>query len=94
MTDKSRAPIKLNCKVLGMGVAVNVSVSTVVLNVFNLSFIPTPNFCSSSIISKPKSLNLISFPTILCVPIKISILPSEVWCIISLTSLALLKRLM
>jgi hypothetical protein len=35
--------IKENCKVLGIGVAVNVSVSTLAAN-FNLSFTLTPNF--------------------------------------------------
>ena len=63
MTERSRAPIKLNCSVLGIGVAVRVRVSIVDLNVLSLSFTPTPNFCSSSIINKPTSLNFTSFPT-------------------------------
>ena len=63
--ERSRAPNKENCNVLGIGVAVNVKVSIFALKDFNLSLIFTPNFCSSSIISKPKSLNFISFPTIL-----------------------------
>jgi hypothetical protein len=43
MIDKSRAAIKENCKVLGIGVAVNVNVSTLAAIV--LIFTLTPNFC-------------------------------------------------
>ena len=50
MILRSLAPIKLNCKVRGMGVAVSVNESTVVLSCFNFSFAATPNFCSSSMI--------------------------------------------
>ena len=57
ITDKSRAAINENCNVLGMGVAVKVSVSIFAAIVFNLSFTLTPNFCSSSTINKPKSRN-------------------------------------
>ena len=60
--DKSLAFIKLNCKVLGIGVAVRVNVSTLFFSVLSLSFTETPNFCSSSIISSPKSLNVTSLP--------------------------------
>ena len=65
MIDKSLAPKSENCNVLGIGVAVNVKESTFVLNAFSLSLILTPNFCSSSTISKPRSLKCTSFPTIL-----------------------------
>ena len=75
ITDKSRAPNKENCNVLGIGVADKVRISTLDFIFFSLSLMFTPNFCSSSIINNPKSLNFISFPTILCVPIKISIFP-------------------
>ena len=77
MTDKSLAPKSENWRVLGIGVAERVRMSTFDLRVFSLSLIFTPNFCSSSIIKSPKSLNFISFPTILCVPINISNLPSS-----------------
>ena len=59
---KSLAPIKENCNVRGIGVAVSVSVSIFTLIVFSFSFTATPNFCSSSIINKPKSLNIMSLP--------------------------------
>ncbi len=58
ITDKSLAAINENCNVLGIGVAVKVSVSIFAAIVFSLSFTFTPNFCSSSTISKPKSRNL------------------------------------
>ena len=73
--DKSLAPSKENCKVLGIGVALNVRVSIFSFKYLIFSLIFTPNFCSSSIIKSPRSRNSISFPTILCVPIKISIFP-------------------
>jgi hypothetical protein len=56
MIDKSRAAIKENCKVLGIGVAVNVSVSTLAAIVFVFDI--NSNFCSSSTINKPRSLKL------------------------------------
>ena len=58
ITDKSLAAINENCSVLGIGVAVRVSVSIFDFKVFSLSFTETPNLCSSSIIKSPKSLNL------------------------------------
>ncbi len=61
--DKSLAFIKLNCNVLGMGVAVNVSTSTLFFISLNFSLTETPNFCSSSTIKSPKSLNLIDLFT-------------------------------
>ena len=76
IADKSLAPINENCNVRGIGVAVIVKVSTLDFICFNFSFTATPNFCSSSIISKPKSLNCISLPTMRCVPISISTFPS------------------
>ena len=57
MMERSLAAISENCKVLGIGVAVNVSVSTLTLRPRNFSFAATPNFCSSSIIRSPRSLN-------------------------------------
>ena len=76
MIDKSLAPNNENCKVLGIGVAESVRISTFSFIFFNLSLIFTPNFCSSSIINNPKSLKVTSLPTILCVPIRISTFPS------------------
>ena len=63
ITLKSLAAISENCSVLGIGVAVRVRVSTFSLMVLSLSFTATPNFCSSSIINRPRSLNSIALLT-------------------------------
>ena len=57
MVEKSRDPISENCNVLGIGVAVIVSVSILLFSCFSFSLVDTPNFCSSSIINRPRSLN-------------------------------------
>ena len=93
ITDKSLAPKSENCKVRGIGVALNVRVSIFSLNSLSLSFMFTPNFCSSSIISKPKSKNFTSFPTILCVPIRISTSALATLSKVSLCSFGVLNRL-
>ena len=93
MTDRSRDPMSENCSVRGMGVAVSVSVSTETLICVSFSLAATPNFCSSSIISRPRSLKRICLPSILCVPMRMSMRPaassSRIWA----TSLAVLVRL-
>ena len=64
MTDKSLAAIRENCNVLGMGVAVSVSESTVVRNCFNFSFAATPTrddvelFFDSRAAANPGARNL------------------------------------
>ena len=93
MTDRSREPISENCSVRGIGVAVIVSVSTSALNWRSFSLAATPNFCSSSIISNPRSLNPTFLPRILCVPIRMSIRPSATSFNIWLTSAVLFARL-
>ena len=80
--DRSLAPSNENCRVLGIGVALNVSVSIFSLISLILSFILTPNFCSSSMINKPKSLNNTSLLTNRCVPIIISIWPPAIFSIV------------
>ena len=72
----SLAPINENWRVRGMGVADMVSVSTLTFILRSFSFVATPNFCSSSIMSSPKSLNFTLFPMSLCVPTMMSTLPS------------------
>ena len=59
MSDKSLAPSNENWSVLGIGVAVRVRVSTFTFRFLNFSFAATPNFCSSSRISKPRFLNAV-----------------------------------
>ena len=65
-----------NWSVLGIGVAVIVSVSTSARIFRIFSFTATPNFCSSSMISSPRSLNFTPFPASEWVPISMSIFPS------------------
>ncbi len=83
---KSLAPSSENCMVRGMGVAVRVRVSTETFICLSFSLVLTPNFCSSSIISRPRSLNLTLDPTNLWVPIKISMRPSSKSASTALTS--------
>ncbi|MNY43364.1 hypothetical protein D3C86_1783160 [compost metagenome] len=93
MMDKSRAPINEKCKVRGIGVAVSVSVSTFTRKARSFSLDVTPNFCSSSMIMIPRSLNFTSLLSSRCVPITISTLPSASLARVSLICLLVLKRL-
>ena len=61
---------------------------------FSFSLAATPNFCSSSMISSPKSCHLMVFPIILCVPISMSIFPASKSSSSSFVSLALFSLLM
>ena len=72
----SLAPMSENCSVLGMGVADRVSVSTLVFSWRSFSFVATPNFCSSSMISSPRSFHFTDLPMSLWVPTRMSILPA------------------
>ncbi len=72
----SRSLFKAILSVRGIGVAVIVKISTCLRKAFSFSFCFTPKRCSSSIITKPKSLNLISGCSSRCVPITIWTLPS------------------
>ncbi|MNL62945.1 hypothetical protein D3C87_1870210 [compost metagenome] len=93
MIERSLAPINEKWRVRGIGVAVNVSVSTFTRIDFSFSFTVTPNFCSSSIIRRPRSLNFTSLLTKRCVPMIISTLPSSSFLSVSLICLLDLKRL-
>ena len=76
MVLMSRAPTSENWSVRGMGVADMVRVSMLVFSWRSFSFVATPNFCSSSMMSSPMSLNLTDLPISLCVPTIMSIFPS------------------
>ena len=91
--ERSLAPSNENCRVLGIGVALKVSVSIFSLISFILSLIFTPNFCSSSTINKPKSLNITSLLTNLCVPIMISVCLFKIFLIEFFCSFFVLNRL-
>ena len=74
----SRMPSRLMCSVRGIGVAESVSTSTVVRSDFSHSLSSTPNRCSSSMITSPRSLKATSFWTSRWVPIRISTVPAAV----------------
>ena len=93
MTEMSRAPMSENCSVRGIGVADIVSVSMVVRISRIFSFAATPNFCSSSIISNPKSLKTTSLLNKRCVPMRMSTLPSLTLFSVSLISFVVRNRL-
>ena len=91
---KSLIPVRLISSVRGIGVAVRVRTSTLLLNDLIFSLCVTPNRCSSSITSKPRSLNLISSDRRRCVPMMRSISPSlnlEITCLASLLVRNLLR---
>ena len=91
--DMSRIPAKAIFSVRGIGVAVRVRMSTSLRRALSCSFWRTPKRCSSSIITRPKFLNCTSLCSSLCVPIKMSTLPSAKSLMACLVSLAVLKRL-
>ena len=76
MTLRSRAPMSENWSVRGMGVAVRVRQSTFTFICRSCSLALTPNFCSSSMMSSPRSLNLRFLLVMAWVPMRMSILPS------------------
>ena len=93
MTLKSRKPSSAMPIVRGMGVAVSVSTSTSARMAFMASLWRTPKRCSSSTISKPRSLYLTDALSSLCVPTTMSTLPSAKPLIAAVISLPLRKRL-
>ena len=60
MIDSSRTPVSASCSVRGIGVAVSVSTCTSARSSFSCSLCATPKCCSSSTMSRPRSLNLIA----------------------------------
>ena len=62
-------------KVLGMGVAVRVRTSILALRPLIFSLWPTPNLCSSSTMSKPRSRKATSLDKIRWVPMTTSTCP-------------------
>ena len=90
----SRAPISENCRVRGIGVALIVSVSTFTFSWRSFSLVLTPNFCSSSMMSRPRSCHFTVLEISLCVPTTMSVLPSlrsSSNCLVSLAERALLR---
>ena len=83
---RSLIPVRLISSVRGIGVAVSVRTSTLLFKDFIFSLWDTPNRCSSSIISKPRSLYSMSSDRSRCVPITRSTSPSLTLEMISLAS--------
>ena len=75
--ERSRAPISAMCSVRGIGVALIESTSMLARMDLMRSFCTTPKRCSSSMISRPRSLNCTSLDSMRCVPIMTSTLPSS-----------------
>ena len=69
-------PAATACSVRGIGVAVIVSTSTVARSCFSRSLCSTPNRCSSSMTTRPRSLNFTSFESSRCVPTMTSTSPA------------------
>ena len=90
--DKSRMPDMAMFKVLGIGVAVRVRISTSARSDLNFSFWRTPKRCSSSMITKPKSLNCTASLNNLCVPTTMSTLPEAIPSSTDFCALPLTKR--
>ncbi|MNZ75973.1 hypothetical protein D3C78_944660 [compost metagenome] len=93
MIDRSRMPATAMFRVRGIGVAVRVRMSTSLRRALSCSFWRTPKRCSSSMITRPRSLTLTSSCNSLWVPMTMSILPSARSATAAATSLGDLKRL-
>ena len=92
MVDISRIPVTAISRVRGIGVADIARTSTVVRIFFSDSFCSTPKRCSSSTITRPKSLNATSSERRRCVPMMTSTDPSVSDLRTSLLSFAVLNR--
>lgn len=71
----SRMPMRLICRVRGIGVAVSVRTSTFSLSFLIFSLCATPKRCSSSMIRSPRFLKTTSLERTRCVPITTSTCP-------------------
>ena len=88
----SRMPTMDMWRVRGMGVAESVSTSIWVFMCLMISLCWTPKRCSSSTISRPRSLNFTSLARMRCVPIRMSIFPAAARWRMSFCSLGVRKR--
>ena len=76
MVLMSRIPLRAMFSVRGMGVADSVSVSTCSVRWRSFSLWVTPKRCSSSMMSRPRSLNSTLLASSLWVPMSRSTLPA------------------
>lgn len=86
MVDISRMPVKPISSVRGIGVADMARTSTCVRRCFMASLCSTPNRCSSSMMIRPRSLNLTSGLSSRWVPITTSTAPERSPSSVPLTS--------
>jgi hypothetical protein len=91
--EMSRTPTIDMCSVRGMGVADIVSTSTVERTFLSRSLCVTPNRCSSSITTSPKSENFTSSLRMRCVPMRISTSPALARFVMSFASFPVFQRL-
>ncbi len=91
--DISRMPVTAISSVRGMGVALIARMSTLVLSFLRASLCSTPKRCSSSMMTRPRSLNVTVEPRMRWVPMTMSTLPSARPSMASLASLSVWKRL-
>jgi hypothetical protein len=84
--------MRLMLSVRGMGVAESVKTSTRFFNCLRRSLWATPNLCSSSTTTRPRSRKAMSFESRRCVPMMTSISPDSTSLTISFCSLSERKR--
>ena len=89
---RSRSPASDRCRVRGIGVAVSVSTSTACFSALSRSLCRTPNRCSSSTMSSPRSRNCTSFESSRCVPMTMSSSPRSRRSAASFASFGFRKR--
>ena len=94
IVDISRMPVSDISSVRGIGVALIVSTSTAVRIGLRNSLCSTPKRCSSSTMTRPRSLNCTDFDSSRWVPMTTSTVPSVMPARTSFCSLSELKRLL
>ncbi len=92
MVDISRMPVTAISSVRGIGVADIVRTSTFIRIALRCSLCSTPKRCSSSTITRPRSLKRTSVLNRRCVPMTTSIEPSAMPAMTAFASLSLWKR--
>src|SRR5665647_1949113 len=90
--DISRMPVTAISSVRGIGVALIARMSTLVLSFFRASLCSTPNRCSSSMMTSPRSLKTIDSESSRCVPMTMSTVPPCIPAMVSLDSFSVWKR--
>lgn len=92
IVDISLIPVTAISSVRGMGVADMVSTSTLARSFFSCSLCSTPKRCSSSTMTRPRSLNFVSEENRRWVPMTTSTEPSFSPSIVAFDSVSVWKR--